>query len=337
MSKSNIILITDIGKDPDDTIALHLLCKLHKADKINLLGIIVNCGDYKTLVKRAKLVRNILSQFDLELPICFDSNANVSNALSYDQNTYNAPHIAFKNAHKKYKYISKDIFQFLDTTLSLCGDQSVTLDICSTFNDIAKYLGYNPKLFLSKIKDLYIMGNAIYKDDHISLDTKSYNIKLNIHSANNVVDFVKKYDINTYFLPSYAIKQKSVDTKYIRQLCVIDPIFKNLYNQQKQSYKRHYLHAKNNQDIEKDKYTLSRFIKNFTDLNIVRRYQFCTIWKHVTNIYLYDPYTVLLSIPKFQKALFDITSYGPIHICQCKTDSHPNHVILDVLNDNLDK
>ena len=329
MIKQNVIFVTDIGKDVDDVLALSILCKLHKFNKINLIGIVINCGNVKTLVKRAKLTRNVLSQFDLEIPICFDVNEKVFNNIGVEQNAFNASPIPFNSKHK-FKYIYKDISIFFDKILSCVEDKSVTIDICAPFAEIAKYLSINPSLFSKKVNDVYIMGNLI-TGSKCELDTNSYNIMLDKNSANISFDFFQKHDILSYFLPSYTIKTKGVDLKYIKDLGNIHPVFKNLYKQQKKAYKRHYLHAKNNQNLDKDKYDLARFLKNFTDLNVVRRYKYFTVWKHITNVYLYDPYTVLLSIPYYKKELFNIMTFNSVHLCEIKTSAQPQKTVLEIL------
>lgn len=325
----NVIFVTDIGKDPDDVLALVALLNMHAQHEINVLGIVTNCGNAATTKKRAAFVSGIIKERSLNIPVCAGTGNNEHGNVGEHANFF-VNSIASKKYVTSAEKIETNVSSFLKNITSNVSHFSFI--VCAGFTDVKNFCIEHEQSAKNKLQSLFIMGNGKVINNKVFPDDRSYNNSIDIVSAKMVYDFANNNNINTFFMPSYAVKTAPVNMQFYNKIKNKNtPIFNYLFAVQKKAFKQHYKTAKHNKNKLSDKYNLEWFLRNFTNLTTVKKYCFNTVWKHTTKLYLYDPFTVLIVPQELRKKYFENNNTGNINFLIPKNATE----IIDVLLSKL--
>jgi hypothetical protein len=204
------ILITDIGRDSDDTLALIVLLYYHKISKIKLLSIAVSGAK---LIQRANCVFYWLSYYKIDdisviIPlqeelkfdpididdktkrIIKDIDSNVC-ILPYDEKTVNI------NLLKKNIKVYASLNDFFNTNT----DTNINMLIIAPVRPLYTCLHVNPKV-IDRINNIYFQGNVYYDKKTIIPDIRkggkgSYNFGSGFDNFEEIKDETS-YVINTF-------------------------------------------------------------------------------------------------------------------------------------------
>jgi hypothetical protein len=170
------ILITDIGRDIDDTLALIALLYYHKHNTLALETIVVSGSN---LQERAKCVHYWLMKFDIDnIPvICnIDEDYNMTDindtcVLPYDD-TETANVQTYYDTNKKMLTKYGTLLEyFKDDTIDTFMDLNILCigPVTPLYNAI---MSEHETLVLSKIRQVYFQGNAYIDRESIIPDTR---------------------------------------------------------------------------------------------------------------------------------------------------------------------
>jgi hypothetical protein len=175
----NYILITDIGRDIDDTFALIALLYKHCLGEINLLAVVVSGGN---LLRRAKCVSYWLSRFGLNnktIPIIYNEeeefkfdtkSSDYICVMPYkqygDKGIETEDEIKYKALFEEQK-CDKTLIEFLNTT------EATNINILSIgfVRPLYNAMKNNNKI-VNKIDAVFFQGNAYYHENKIHADNR---------------------------------------------------------------------------------------------------------------------------------------------------------------------
>lgn len=251
MIKENYILITDIGRDTDDTLALLILLYLHKLDKIKLLAIAVsgsklqNRGNsvYYWLSKfriiDIAVIIPLEEQFNFE-PIDIDERTNKI-IKDIDSNVCILPYTkkTFKTNINKYD----NLHSFFEKN----AINNINIISIAPIRPLYTALKTNPKI-INRISNIYFQGNIYYENNSIIPDIRSdgrgaYNFGNGFPNSQEiknetkyVIDLFEKTYINNdinklYFLgknTAYLINFNLKDLLFINKKIAILSVKKTL-------------------------------------------------------------------------------------------------------------
>jgi inosine-uridine nucleoside N-ribohydrolase len=175
----NVLVITDPGLDPDDIVNAWLLATAHKRGEINLLGAIAN---YSPSIMRARLLKGVFDNLNVNVPVKMGTDCNSNHEpREYE---FNFP-LAQTSEVFDYEYVRGYEHwianSFLKGVLECSEDKSVTLQLISGLTDIAQAITYYPDILKRKLKEVYIMGGATFKEGRLIIDPTASNNKLIRH------------------------------------------------------------------------------------------------------------------------------------------------------------
>jgi len=194
MSKTNIILDTDMGSDIDDALALLLLNSLVVDGECNLAGIVVNKGNhlapaYTDLINRFCGIDNVPTGWLADAPAPQKGRflrpvlEEMKKTLSYDYNKKEWP----------------DAVRLLRKTLGTSQDNSVVYVAIGGCSIFSRFLESRPDdisdlggiaLAKKKIKFVSIMAGNFSPEIMLKpcVENNEYNIRIDISAARNVCD-----------------------------------------------------------------------------------------------------------------------------------------------------
>lgn len=171
------ILITDIGRDTDDTLALIILLYLHKIKKIKLLAIAVSGAK---LENRAKNVLYWLSKYGIKdvgvisclneeftfSPIDIDERNNKI-VKDIDSNVCILPY----NSDYKFDIENINIYDNLTNYFDNNIENDINIIAIAPIRPLYNCLINNPKI-IDKISNIYFQGNVYYEKKSIIPDIR---------------------------------------------------------------------------------------------------------------------------------------------------------------------
>ena len=174
------ILITDIGRDTDDTLALIILLYLHKIKKIKLLAIAVSVAKLKNRTNSVVYWLSKYSITDISLvsslneefvfsPIDIDERYNKI-VKDIDSNIcilpYNDNKVNIENAKKNIK-----IYDDLTSYFNYNKENDINIIAIAPIRPLYNCLINNPKI-IDKISNIYFQGNVYYEKKSIIPDIR---------------------------------------------------------------------------------------------------------------------------------------------------------------------
>jgi hypothetical protein len=176
MIKENYILITDIGRDTDDTLALLILLYLHKLDKIKLLAIAVSGSK---LQNRGNSVYYWLSKFriiDIAVIIPLEEQFNFE-PIDIDERTNKIikdidSNVCILPYTKKTFTTNINKYDNLNSFFEKNAINNINIISIAPIRPLYTALKTNPKI-INKISNIYFQGNVYYENNSIIPDIRS--------------------------------------------------------------------------------------------------------------------------------------------------------------------
>jgi inosine-uridine nucleoside N-ribohydrolase len=278
--QQNVLLITDIGGDIDDILALYTL--LGSKETVNLVGIVVCGGEHR---KRAILTHRILELLDVKkVPIIAELNDNhlkSSHEFSMPSEFESLLESELPNEIvTSNAYIIDLIKKYYDDIVIVCIGPTTPLA------DAIRLDG----TFSAGISKFYIQGHVIVDEEQLIPDTvNSYNLREDKQSAMIVFENLQKNNVPFVSLGKYAAYQ-----------C---PISKQLFESWSSTSKAP-LHIFNYVRRVMDTFWRHGPELLYRVYNVPSEYQFEDKWfDYLQNISM--PYDALLVLSLIQPDLFD--------------------------------
>ena len=176
MIKENYILITDIGRDTDDTLALLILLYLHKLNKIKLLAIAVSGSK---LQNRGNSVYYWLSKFriiDIAVIIPLEEQFNFE-PIDIDEKTNKIikdidSNVCILPYTKKTFTTNINKYDNLNSFFEKNAINNINIISIAPIRPLYTALKTNPKI-INKISNIYFQGNVYYENNSIIPDIRS--------------------------------------------------------------------------------------------------------------------------------------------------------------------
>ena len=193
---SNVVVVTDIGKDIDDTIALLFLMELHKKNIINLKAVITCGGRTSDRAKVASiLLRHVLGTNNII--IIHGSDVRVDDS-------------AFLNSDVLTHPISDDINISNETHQIDCVLNDSHVVCLGPVTDIASNITLK-----NKPKSLLIQGQATKS---LQPDPESYNLRCDIEAAELLFKRGRELNIPIVLLGKYAAYECPIKQEHIEYI-----------------------------------------------------------------------------------------------------------------------
>lgn len=202
----NILIFTDIGRDPDDMAALVLGKSLVDSKHITIAGVIATTTPAR---KRAELTRFTLDEVGLpDIPVAEGSNLPTLEIGHIHPYEFRDLPDQYREAElQKSQQLTRDI-------LENAADNSLNILIIAAFTDCHRFIKSSPdaaRLFKRKVKHVTIMGGVQTEGDEVALDSqgfikpdKSYNYNCDTESSTETIKYLQEQQIPVTFVSRYA-------------------------------------------------------------------------------------------------------------------------------------
>jgi Inosine-uridine preferring nucleoside hydrolase len=149
----DVVLVTDPGKDLDDEQALVFLAGLCRAGMVRLKAVVANL---EPATERAKLAKGTLIQLGLShVPV------GIGRGVFHGGQTHKyETDVEYANSVGVDELC--DGCQLLSESLEDSADRSITLIVISGMTDVAELMMRHSELFVSRVKEVVIMGGVRY-------------------------------------------------------------------------------------------------------------------------------------------------------------------------------
>jgi len=190
IQKQNVIIIADPGKDLDDEFTFVLASILHKMGVINLLGVVANLNPS---IERAKLTKGTFNELGLpNIRVGYGFDMIDEGKAKYETDV---PYLLDENIEEGQELLV-DLLE---------NNSSINLILQSGMTDANKLLKNNENLFLKKVKEVFIMGGAIIKNNKIEIDDAA-NLTFDKYASKEFLIFL----IFECFFHFYLLKNKCI-------------------------------------------------------------------------------------------------------------------------------
>jgi len=146
-----VIVITDIGRDIDDALALIILSSLRKMFVVNPLAVITTSEPTGDCACLARTILDSLSMHDVPVGIGADMNCPGGIILHCYDNVVRQSKSQFESASNLMSRILKD-----------AEPKSVKLVCLANLKDVSELIAKHETLFRTKIKEVVVMGGAVF-------------------------------------------------------------------------------------------------------------------------------------------------------------------------------
>lgn len=314
-----LLILTDIGRDPDDMAALTVAAALTRQHLANVIGVV---STLTPAMRRAELARYTLDSLGLmDVPVAVGSDLPSLNIA--DVHEYEFSHLPEGNRQHV------NATQLFNDVLEKAEDSSLNILVIASFADLARYLTASKRaqqLLKQKVNSLTIMGGIATNNDQILYDPQGFIIPDN--SANFEFDVPASYFTIRYcqlaripmtFVSRYAVYDAQLPRQTLDDLATTGhPIGMWLRNMSEKSFAhlweraclpsddlRRVLPARANKQWFQDTFCSGREVNPSQ-----------SIWEQIDTLSLYDPVALLAAIPQCREAYFtpvDITVNQTTH------------------------
>lgn len=187
------IVITDIGRDIDDALALVILSSLRKMCVINPLAVIITLEPTED---RACLARTILDSLSMhDVPVGIGTDVDFPGEITLH---------CFDNV------VRQTSFQFesnlMSRVLKDAEPKSVKLVCLANLKDTSELIMKHETLFRTKVKEVVVMGGAVFSESQNQLipDDTAFNNSCDLEAARLVYAECQQNHIPTTTISRYA-------------------------------------------------------------------------------------------------------------------------------------
>jgi inosine-uridine nucleoside N-ribohydrolase len=308
-NEQRIIVITDIGRDPDDMATLLLGSALMRERIVDIVAVIATLTPAYMRARLAKYTLGALGFFDIPVGVGSDiPSVSLENIHSYE----------FRGLPEDQKeHPSSE--EVLARALEKSEDSSVELLIIAALTDLGKFIKKPDlrNLFLRKVRKVTIMGGVENSENEATLNEKGYllpdssaNYEFDRESALQVFQFLQLEKIPMTLVSRFAVYNAPISRKTFDKLGETEhPVGLWLSSRVKEGFEN--LWRRTNMATDDPARALPArcdrrwFMKTFTNDpdGEVERDQ--SIWEHIKQLTLYDPIALIALCDKYREDFFD--------------------------------
>jgi hypothetical protein len=199
MDVPHILVVTDIGIDYDDFMALIILGNLHRKRKVKIVGIIATLDPE---VRRAQLAKGLLNEMEIyDVPVAYGSrDSDISHPVYGYQ--FETSFIDETAEFKPHLDLARDILQKAERE-----ERDIRLLSIASLRDVRTIIEDNPRRFLKVVSEIHVQGGALAKDGHLIANDNAANNKRGKEAARFFHEFVEVNNIPcTFYTKDAAFK-----------------------------------------------------------------------------------------------------------------------------------
>lgn len=306
------VLFTDPNKDPDDVVAYTIGKQLQVTGFVRLTDVAVTLGDASVREERARLAKGVFNR--LQLP-----NVRVSRGQDYPMSAKQAKdHAKFLQEGQGLRAESAEIcdnsLQALHERL-MQAPQGLSMVVIAGMTDAHALVDAHPALVRERVKSITIMGGvepARDADGHVQPDARAYNNATDLDAARGLYRKAQQLQIPLRIVTKEAAYKTAVSPSFYEGLAksghsvgrYLEDVQKNALNGLWEGIQAGLLPGLDQ----------AWFFRTFTadalpqangpQEGANQAMAFDQIWPRVTKLNLYDPLTLLASVPGAAGMLF---------------------------------
>lgn len=293
-----VIVFTDIGRDVDDEMALVLLSALRRKHLLNPIAVIATLSPERD---RAYLARGSLDALGMaDVPVGIGSSGGASMPLE-----------VYKSIHSRSsESIDECGITLACNVLRKAHSNSVQILCLASLSDLAVLLKEHEELFISKVKEVVVMGGLLPIDigDRLLPDT-AYNNNCDMKAARFVYQSCQELSVPTVTLSRWTAYGCPVRPELLDELAKTKHmVATNIQKKSKESidqlWKKVVLPP---DDPEREKLP-SRcdakwFYQTFIGKEVPSEMP-TSVWDEVEKLNMYDPLAVLICVSSYRSSHF---------------------------------
>jgi len=315
----NTVVLTDIGRDSDDMMALVLGSRLVRDRTMDIKGVV---STLTPASRRAQLARYTLDMVGLsDVPVGVGSNIP---SLGEDQvHPYEFRGLPYRT---EQKVTGSQIFE---RTLRQVGDHSLNFLVIASFTDLSLYLARTQdaqELFRKKVKNVIIMGGVAVDDGQVIRNGKGFfipdtsaNYQFDPEAAASAFDFFQASNIPMTLVSRHAVNAAQLPRETLDTLGETGhPVGQWLKNVSEEGFnslwERSNLPADDPSRALPARCDRAWFITTFCGGEQVQPGD--PIWPHIKSISVYDPIAMLAVSPSLSETFFaptEVLTMGTQH------------------------
>lgn len=295
-----VIVFTDIGRDVDDELALVLVSALRRIHILNPIALIATLTPQH---ERAFLARGCMDALGMaDVPVGIGSSGGVSDDI--DVEVYDA----------QYSRASPSIYlsgmELVYKALESVPHKSAQILCMASLTDVATLIREQEDLFVSKVKEVVLMGGVVSLESETLTPDSAYNNNCDISSARFVYKKCQELHVPTVTLSRWAAYGCPVPPKLLDELSKTEHMVSvNVRNAAKlginQLWDKVTMHPSDpRREMLPSRCDIGWFCRVFTNKKEISREWTSSVWSLVKRLNMYDPLAVLLSVPAYRAAHF---------------------------------
>jgi tetratricopeptide (TPR) repeat protein len=311
-----VVVFTDIGRDVDDEMALVVLSALKRKGMLNPVAVITTLSPVKD---RAKLARGSLDTMGMaDVPVGIGGHGGLADGV--DLEVYPADHA------RSSPSIVDSGMGLACQALESVPDKSAQIVCLASLSDMAELIREHEELFISKVKEVVIMGGVMPMDasETLTPDT-AYNNNCDMESANYVYERCQELGVPTATLSRWAaygcpIRPKLMDELAKTKHMVAANIRRKSKHSLDQLWNKVILPADHpGREKLPARCNVKWFYKTFCGTDIIPTELPQSIWSDVEKLNMYDPLAVLICVDSYRSLHFN---------CKTKTVNGADHIVI---------
>jgi inosine-uridine nucleoside N-ribohydrolase len=304
----SLVALTDIGRDPDDMIAMVLGSALSTNQQIDIKAVI---STLTPAARRAQLARYTLDSVGLpDVPVAVGSDLPVlkeADVHPYEFRGLPEQRTDYPNASELIK-----------ETLRSAKDASLTMLVIASFTDLSQYLTSSQEaqeLLQKKVKRLVIMGGVKTENNQVVLNEKGFmtpdtssNYEYDRDAASYALDFFQTAKIPMTFVSRYAAYAAQLSRETFDEIAETEhPLGVWLKDMNQEAFASLWERANLPPDHPARGGLPARcdrnwFIHTFCGGEEIGQGQ--SVWEHIKTISVYDPIATLATSPSHVEEFF---------------------------------
>lgn len=303
ITPTDVVVITDPGRDPDDTVALVIAIALQKMGYLKVRMVITTLGNHKTRSKRANHVKWLFNELSQQnIPIYLGNDYDVSEREQLIHNSF----------LKSAKIVHQDKVQKLTTEvfkkfIRIVGNKNLIFIVLAGLTDLANLFDQIPSFILPKLKEIVFMGNvkhSVKRQHPFEPDFSSFNFSTDKNASMMVFDFINRHRIPITAVGRDIVYQNPISRKALLKLEETNNLIgQTIVKMYEESFAHLWEQVSSGQYPDRD---TKWFISTFTDIKFPSDQRVLkneNLFSHVSRIMIYDAYAVLVSVPSIEPTL----------------------------------
>ena len=298
-----VVVFTDIGRDVDDELALVLLSALKRKHILNPVAVITTLSPER---ERAHLARGSLDALGMpDVPIGIGSRGGVAEGVE-PLDMYGADY------SRSSPCIFESGMELVQRALESVPPKSAVVLCIASMTDVADFMKEHEDLFISKVKEVVVMGGVVSTESGDTLVPDSaYNNNCDISSARFVYKRCQELGTPTATLSRWAAYGCPIPPSLLDEISKTEHmVATNIRSVSKlsidQLWNKVILHPTDpRREKLPNRCDVSWFCRTFMSKGEISSSWTASVWTLVKKLNMYDPLAVLLCVPAYRNTHFE--------------------------------